>query len=161
MLLLLQGQPDTESEILNHQRTHWGRTSGDVCLAELFPLPSPSTEAWPYSGWSKLPWLQNRDSYTFRVRAACEKEIRGRIQQHQPEVVIFYGLELPGDVSLLPSWSSIAGGHFEQSFPDERILLTRQKQNTTFYVTRHPAAESDDYFRKIGEFLRTKHGRQK
>lgn len=107
-----------------------------------------------------MPWLQSRRSYLARVRAGRENELRRQIRDHKPKVVIFYGLELPEDISLLPSWSSVAGGRFAQAFPDREILLTRTNEHTSFYVTRHPRAESEEYFHEIGLFLKEKHGNQ-
>lgn len=158
MLLMMAGQDVADDAILDYQRTDWGASAGNTCLAELLPLPSPSTEDWNYGQWSSLPWLESRRAYLARVRAGRENELRRQIRARKPELVVFYGLELPGDVSLLPSWSSIAGGRFSQAFEDREILLMRETGRTTFYVTRHPAAEQDSYFRQIGEFLRRKHG---
>lgn len=160
MLLIARSQNISARAILDYQRTQWGTLAGNTCLAELLPLPSPSTGDWNYGQWSGLSWLRSRDDYLARVRAGRENELRLRIMTHQPRVVIFYGLELPTDVSLLPSWSSIASGRFVQAFEDKEILLMRETANTTFYVTRHPRAESDDYFHEIGLFLRRKHGNQ-
>jgi hypothetical protein len=154
ILLLAQGKADTESTILDYQRNQLGRRNGDTCLMELFPLPSPNIGIWNYNQWSTLAWLQSRNSYINEIRARRENELRRQINRHNPKAVIFYGC----DRSLLPSWSSIAGGDFKQAIPDEMILLWRANVNTVFFVTRHPAAESDQYFQRIGRFLRANYG---
>jgi len=49
-------------------------------------------------------------------------------------------------------WGSIAGGNFEQAITDEKILLDERIQIR--YFCRSPsAAETDEYFKKIGKFL--------
>ena len=159
MLLLARGGPATENAILDYQRDQLGAVDGQTCLIELLPLPSPKTAAWNYAQWSALSWLQSRKQYIRTMKARRENELRRRVSEHQPKVVIFYGLELPGGVSLLPSWSAVAGGHFDQAFEDKRILLWRKTADSVFFVTRHPAAESDEYFKEIGRFLRDHHGK--
>jgi hypothetical protein len=52
----------------------------------------------------------------------------------------------------------IARAAWEQAIPGK--LMGFEGFHATFYVTRHPASESDDYFREIGEFLHRKHGGQ-
>ncbi len=158
MVLLAQGKGDTENEILSYQRGQLGAADGETCLMELFPLPSPKTEDWKYAEWSTLSWLRSRSHYVQAMRARRENELRRQISEHKPKAVIFYGLELPGSLSLLPSWSSIAGGRFDQAIKDEQILLWRQNEKTLFFVTRHPVAEKDEYFRKIGRFLHNNYG---
>ena len=158
ILFLARGVADDDAAMLEYQRHQLGVAKGETCIAELLPLPSPGTAEWSYQHWSDLAWLRSRKDYVARARAGRENQLRSKIKLHQPKAVIFYGLELPGGISLLPSWSSIAGGRFDQAFEDEEILLWRQTGDTALFVTRHPAAESDNYFRKIGIFLREHHG---
>jgi len=156
VLLLAQGKADTDDAILSYQCSQLGATNGETCLMELLPLPSPNARDWNYDQWSTLAWLQSRNGYINEILARRENELRRQINEHKPRVVIFYGLKLP-DRSLLPSWSSIAGGHFQQAIEDEEILLWRENANTIFFLMRHPVAESDEYFRKIGSFLLANH----
>jgi len=158
MLLLAKGKLDTDEAIFDYQRNHLGAADGEACIVELLPLPSPTTGDWNYAEWSSLPWLRSRNHYVQAIRAGRENELRLQISEHEPKAVIFYGLELPGRLSLLPGWSSIAGGRFDQAIRDEQILLWRRNVNTSFFVTRHPSAESNEYFCKIGRFLRENHG---
>ena len=155
MLLLARGLEDSEQAILEYQRTQWGATSGNTCLAELLPLPSPSTTQWRYGQWTGLPWLKSRHAYLSKVRIPRGNALRKMVNARPaPRAVIFYGLTLGDRTSLLPDWSRIAGGRFDQAIKDRKILLWRQTKETAFFVTRHPAAESDTYFREIGNFLR-------
>jgi len=158
MLLLAKGQSDKDQGILEYQRNQLGAFDGETCLMELLPLPSPSTDDWNYGLWSRLPWLRSRNDYFRELKARRENEIRRRINEHKPKVVIFYGLEIPERISLLPGWSGIGGGHFHQAFNDKQTLLFRENERTAFFVTRHPAAENDEYFREIGRYFREHHG---
>jgi hypothetical protein len=158
MLLLARGQDDSEDAILDYQCSTFGSTTGETCLAELLPLPSPNTGDWKYAEWSTLPWLKSRAAYFSAIAPLREKELKRRIEMHSPQVVIFYGLELPGGISLLPKWSSIAGGWFHQGLSDKKLLLWRESGKTAYFVTRHPVAESDECFREIGRHLRDTHG---
>ena len=156
VLLLAQGRADTDDAILSYQLSQLGAKNGETCLMELLPLPSPNTRDWNYNQWSTLAWLQSRNSYINEIHVGRVNELRRQINNRKPRVVIFYGLTLP-DRSLLPSWSSIGVGCFQQAIQDEEILLWRENANTIFFVMRHSVAENDEYFRKIGRYLFANH----
>ena len=160
LMLLARGKRDDDRDILDYQRSQLGTTTGDTCMVELLPLPSPDTASWNYGAWSDIPHLNTRQSYHaemfFPRAAALEK----RCISYRPSVVIFYGLKLADGTSLLPIWSRIAGGWFDQAIKQKKILLTRRSEHTTFFVTRHPVSESREYFEEIGSFLREEHGAQ-
>jgi hypothetical protein len=68
--------------------------------------------------------------------------IKGKIQQHRPRAVVFYGLK------FLPFWSQIASAPLEKDCP-----VT--KNGTVYMAIAHPAAHNrGDYFRDRGEQLR-------
>ena len=152
MLLLAQGQADTQNMILDYQRSQLGCEDGETCLMELFPLPSPNIEVWNYNQWTTLTWLQSRNSYIREIRTRRENESRRLISEHRPKVVIrsmaltvhFFRVGRQSRVDVLN----------RQRRGD---LLWRANANTVFLATRHPVAESDEYFRKIRRFLRTNH----
>jgi hypothetical protein len=149
MLLVARGIPDTPEEILRYQREKFGKSNGRECLAELFPLPSPSITVWHYNEWSDLPQLQSRtryQSYFMLVRAA---RLQQRIKQNRPKVVVFYGS------SLHRIWAMVARGEWSQAINGS--LMGMGRDGISFYVTRHPRAETDEYFREVGRFLRNRH----
>lgn len=146
ILLLMNGTPDTTTAILDYQRTSLGRTGGETCITELFPLPCPNSRTWLYSQWSTLPWLGTRVSYQKHLAVKRSAAIHRRIAEHKPAIVVFYGS------TFLPFWSSIAGATWRQVIPGR--LLGGERNGTAFFVTRHPARESDEYFRNIGRLLR-------
>lgn len=152
VLLVARGQAATNEEILNYQRSTFGRTGGRECLAELLPLPSPSAAAWNYHKWSKLTWLKTRDGYQKYVSLGRAYAIQQKLEQHHPRVVIFYSS------TWHRLWGLIARGSWGQAIPSKLMGLDRD--GISFYVMRHPRAESDAYFRTIGEFLRMKHRSQ-
>ena len=60
LLLLARGRCDDDNAVLDYQRTQLGLSTGETCLAELLPLPSPSTATWNYGRWFDLPRLRSR-----------------------------------------------------------------------------------------------------
>jgi len=150
MLLVARGKTDNDDAILDNQRSHWGRADGRECLAELLPLPSPSSTTWNYRRWSDLPWLQTRLDYQNYVTLKRASFLQQQIEQHKPQVVIFYSS------TWHRLWGLIARGVWGQAIPGK--LMGLDCEVTSFYVTRHPRAESDEYFREIGLYLRRKHG---
>jgi len=160
LLLLARGERAGNNAILDYQRTRLGSFSGDTCLAELLPLPSPDTATWNYNRWSDLPCLSSRQTYHARVLRARGNALKERCAFYRPPVVIFYGLEMPDGTKLLPIWSHIAGGWFEQAIEGKKILLGRRSEHTVFFVTRHPVSESHEYFNEIGAHLHDNHSTQ-
>ena len=57
---------DTES-IRTYQEKLLGRTDGDTCMLELFPLPSPNTSTWLYGDNSSISYLTDRKTYRKRL----------------------------------------------------------------------------------------------
>jgi len=160
MLLLARGECDDDKAIVDYQSTQLGSSTGDTCLAELLPLPSPDTVTWNYNRWSNLDRLSSRQSYLAEILSPRADVLKERCAFYRPSVVVFYGLELADGTKLLPIWSRIAGGWFDQAIERKKILLCRRNEQTFFFVTRHPVSESQDYFREIGAFLRDKHSAQ-
>jgi hypothetical protein len=154
MLLLARGECDDDKTILNYQTEQLGSSRGDTCLAELLPLPSPDTSTWNYSRWFDLHRLSSRQSYQADILGPRADALKMRCASYRPQIVIFYGLEISDGTKLLPYWSRIAGGWFEQAIERKKILLHYRNEQTAFFVTRHPAIESASYFREIGTFFR-------
>jgi len=152
MLLVARGKPDTDDALLNYQRCDFGCAGGRECLAELLPLPSPSSTAWNYLKWSGLSWLHSRSLYQNHVLLERAYSIQQKLERYRPRVVIFYAS------TWHRLWGVIARGVWTQAIQGK--LMGLERDGTTFYVTRHPRAESDDYFHEIGLFLRRKHGNQ-
>lgn len=160
MLLLARGECDDHKAALDYQRTQLGSSAGDNCMAELLPLPSPNTATWNYNYWSSLPRLVSRHSYHAEMLGPRANALKQRCVSYRPPVVIFYGLEMADGTKLLPIWSRIAGGWFDQAIEGKKTLLFRRNEHTLFFVTRHPVSESHDYFHQIGTFFRDKHSTQ-
>jgi hypothetical protein len=152
MLLVGRGKGDSEAGILTYQRDRFGQFGGNECILELLPLPSPSTSDWKYGEWSNLRWLKSRNGYQNYVLLNRALALQKRIEEHKPKVVIFYAS------TWHRLWGLIARGVWTQAIPGK--LMTVEHDDISFYVTRHPRSETDDYFRQIGVFLKRKHGRK-
>ena len=107
---------------------------------------------WNYRNWSDLSWLKTRNSYRNYVLLERAVSIQRVIEQYRPKIVIFYSS------TWHRLWGVIARGVWSQAIQSRLMGLDRDSMS--FYVTRHPRAESDEYFQKIGAFLRRKHGGQ-
>jgi hypothetical protein len=152
LLLLARGEEDSDQIILQYQRSQMG----EICVAELLALPSPDTRTWNYAGWTDVDWLQSRVGCFDKTTPGRILTFKQRIQASKPKAVIFYGTTIP-ERSLLPLWSNLAGGQFNQGFEDDKILLCRQTGDTAFFVTRHPTIETIQNLRRIGQYFREHH----
>ena len=148
-------KPDGAYRPLTYQRTRLGIPSGETCLLELFPLPSPSVRVWNYGKWTTLPWLQTRPAYEQRIVAQRIAAIRTKIDLCKPPVVIFYGS------SQLKYWRRIMGpGTYACPIPDK--LIAHERGGTAFFVIKQLGAfwhraKRDEYFRKISRYLHQHH----
>jgi hypothetical protein len=161
MLLIARGGTDEAAAILNYQRGNLGAKIGDTCLIELLPLPSPQTSVWNYGRWSALPWLRSRAEYVSFCRQRRARELAEKVRLYHPKLVICYGTTLAPNDSLLPTWSHLASGNFQQAVLGRKVLLERHSGHTAFFVTKHPAApelrsRTAEYFREIGGIIRSK-----
>ena len=152
ILLVARGRRDTDDGILEYQRFQFGSVAGRECLAELLPLPSPGSSAWNYRQWSNVPWLQSRCLYQNHLVLQRALGLQQKLEAHHPKVVIFYSS------TWHRIWATISRGVWSQAIKGK--LMGWDCGGTSFYVTRHPRAESDEYFRQIGEFLNKKHGKR-
>jgi hypothetical protein len=73
-------------EKLDYLRNFLGRDFGDTLLTELFPLPAPSTNNWPYAGWSPTREDYHREVVTQRVAL-----LHSLVNKHEPKFVFAYG----------------------------------------------------------------------
>jgi len=87
ILVLAQGKCDDYKTILDYQRTRLGSSSGDTCLADFLPLPSPDTATWNFDRWSDLPMLSSRDSYLAGIKGPRINTLKRRCGSCRPSVV--------------------------------------------------------------------------
>ena len=156
MFLLARGQDDSEDALIDYQRTQLGTTTGETCLAELLPLPSPDSKTWNYRAWSELPWLQTRAAYEQNILSHRITLLRQRIDHYRPRIVIFYG------DGQLKHWQRIIGsGIYQRPIADK--LIAHERDGLQFFITKHPTnpnlrPHTDNYFREIGRFFHNNHG---
>lgn len=143
ILLASEGQAPTTEQVREYQRTSLGRLSGDACLVELLPLPSPSTDRWLYGEHSKLSYLIDRETYKRVCLAPRIAHLKQRISEHKPSVVIFYSF------SYREHWQQIAGVDFRR----ETEVYVGRNHASLFVITKHPAARgvTNEYFHRVGK----------
>ncbi len=93
-------------EMRQYQIHHLARPESNLAILELFPLPSPGSRKWNYGpvgrqkdpaeafpavAWTDLPHLQSRSSYYRQVYEARRDLLRGLIEVHAPQAIVFYG----------------------------------------------------------------------
>ena len=130
------------------QRSELGRWNKSTTLIELLPLPSPSTSEWLYSA-TGIESLMTREIYRTRVRAQREHAIRSAIEEHHPQVVVFYGL----DDWYRESWERIANTRFTEV---QGQRFSTGVGNSKFILAPHTGAHgiTNDDWHAIGRFIR-------
>lgn len=144
VVLAARGETATRARVKEYQDNELGQTSGDACLMELLPLPSPDTTRWMYADHSAIPWLKDRAVYRDRTAPWRADAIRALIEEHRPPVVVFYGS------SYRHWWKRIAGTSFERDA--QRDFETATVGTTTFLSMPHPTYRglSNEYFAAVG-----------
>jgi hypothetical protein len=92
IVLSAEGEKVSLSSVRKYQRDDLGRKSGNSCLIELLPLPSPSTKKWLYAEHTDLPFLRNREAYRDYAIPWRIVRIREGIEKYCPRAVVFYGM---------------------------------------------------------------------
>lgn len=141
------GRITHSDEIRAYQREHLGRTrsGNNICLLELFPLPSPGVNRWHYDEWTSLPMLGDRATYQAAVAPRRVKQLRERIANHKPGVVVCYGH------SHKSHWIGLVDANPWMHEPDLGIYYIWYGQ-TLMVRMPHPVARrmSSERFAQIG-----------
>ncbi len=148
IFLSIKGAPSGTEDVRNYQSKKWGRLSGETCLMELFPLPSPSIREWFYRDYSTLSFLINRTVYKHHLFKDRSDTIRLKIKEHKPSKVIFYGL------GYKDFWEGIVGKTLNQS--GSQGIHKAAAAATSFYVIPHPAAKgtTNEDLENIGRYIK-------
>jgi len=154
IILTIEGQEDIKpKDVRQYQVEKLARKGKETCLLELFPLPSPGIGHWIFNEHAKLPFLYNRDTYIKHCVDKRINHISQRIREHQPEVVVFYGM------GYEYFWRKIVDVNFtEIEFSKtERFFIGRNNQ-TVFVMAKHPVARGvpNAYFDYIGKVIADK-----
>ncbi len=152
ILLSLQRTVATLAAVKGYQATLLGRSGGDTALVELLPLPSPSVGKWLYPNCSRLPFLQDRDSYRRAVVVQRIDRLRQRLAQYGPTLVILYG----ASPQYRCWWENLAEVRFRERRLDGRPMYDGANATTRFVIVHHPAAKgvANRYFEEVGRMLR-------
>lgn len=148
--LSARGKAVSTEHVRAYQKEHLGRHSSTNCLVELLPLPSPSVGHWLYNQYSKLPHLENRETYTNYYAPLRATHLRERIQTYKPKAVIFYSVN-PG---YMYWWKLIADVEFKEVVAGDQLYLANN-ENTVFVIVRHPVARGvkNEYFHQVGKII--------
>jgi hypothetical protein len=152
LLLCARGEGVTGKAIRTVLATEWGRSDGETCLAELYPVPSPGVGKWLIGEWSRLPYLRSRSEYKKHLRAPRIATLRRLIEEHRPPFVVFYGR------TERSAWEEIAGCPLPDApVLERRPVLVGKESGTTYLLLLHPNAPgtSSEYFCAAGRLLRS------
>ncbi|MBN1883377.1 MAG: hypothetical protein JW885_14515 [Deltaproteobacteria bacterium] len=142
------GSPSIENR-KKYQKNVLGTKTGESCLIELLPLPSPGIGKWVYHSISRLPYLENRETYRDFVKKSRIQNIRRRISEYTPRCVVFYG------ATYKLHWITITNG---MTFHPHDMLDFEMAENddTLFLMIKHPVAAgvTNDYFYDIGRCIK-------
>jgi hypothetical protein len=147
MLLLARGEPVEELALLEYQKRSFGASSGDVCLAELSPLPARSQNHWPYAEHENLPeWIYTREQFEQTIATGRIATLREKIAKYRPLAVVFYFWK------RRPSAEAVAGGEFRPLIHEQ--LLGLERNGTAYFITGHPAGRYlDTYFAGLSQYF--------
>lgn len=140
-----RGEKNPSTEIVRQiQAENWGRISGEECLLELMPLPSPRVNDWSYSTWSQLDFLRTRARYLSHIEPVRTALISELLRKHRPQCVVFYGS------SYQRFWDKITGDEVNWQQVDTARWFRRE--TTTFFSISHPTARdsTNRWFSSIG-----------
>ena len=150
VLLTIEGEPPDREEVRAFQQKTWARSTGNVNLMELLPLPSPSTRHWLYADHSELPDLSSRDAYRQQWSTLRIQGLQERIATYQPKAVIFYSF------GYLPYWRQVANAELQPALSG--AIYEHRRSATLYVVLKHPASKGTDmtsgYFHQAGQFIR-------
>jgi hypothetical protein len=132
--------------VRNYQTRHLASSTGETCLLELLPLPSPSTDRWIYAEHSRLPLLKDRRSYLQALLPRRIVHLRSMISERRPRFVVLVGL------SYLDHWTQIVGTDLPIR-PEQPVSLSHL--GTTAVAIRHPnsVGVGNGYFEDVGRAL--------
>jgi hypothetical protein len=128
-----------------YQKTEWGTKSGETCLLELLPLPSPSIAHWIYGQISTLPYLATRETYRQYVVGSRVSNLQDMVARYQPKAVVFYG------VGYSSYWKKIAEVETWKYSP--KGVNYAASNSTLFIITEHPTRGTNEHFNNIGKFI--------
>lgn len=153
IILSAKGENPSFEAVKTHQGAQLGRITGETCLLELLPLPSPSTGHWLYAQYSSLPQLSTREQYRNYTAPIRAKALRERVEKYRPQWVIFYSF----NGWYLRWWQVIAGASLQFISQEGLSYYAAENGSTRFFVVKHPAAHgiTPDYYHQIGKLLST------
>ena len=142
--------PQTE-DVRTYQKRYLGRFEGETCLAELMPLPSPSTNHWLYPSISSLPELQSREDYLRHWGPIRLQMLTKLITTHRPKNVVFYGIGYYQDW-----WSWLMPASHEAITIEGVKAYIGGSEGTVFAVSPHPVATGvkNTFFHGLGGAMR-------
>lgn len=139
----------TADDVRAYQRDHWGHNDGDTLLVELQPLPSPSTQRWP---WTPLVgergefWAAHRDQRVALLREAWRSA--------PARVLVAYGKSYWPEYRAIADVDACSGQALLDADPGWAETYSANGRGVV--LVRHPVRDNaNDRWATLGRWLRT------
>lgn len=150
LLYLQLGRAPRVEEVREYQIKKFGRKSSDHAILELMPLPCKSTKkaVWIYEAFG-MQGLSSRKEYLKTYMPGRIEALRELIQQHKPQLVIFYSF------SYRKYWDLVIQKPLTELIP--KNLSVAKDDSIIYAVVPHPTAwgRSNNDWVKIAEAIRS------
>lgn len=122
IMLELQGEEPTTTNIRNYQAEQLGRFGGNTLLTELMPIPKPKIREWEYE--KLMPQFSSREDYYRQVKPRRVKYLRSLIDQNKPKVIIGYGKGFWNEYkNLFQRFHFLSEDQFEIAFDGATLVI--------------------------------------
>lgn len=151
ILMGAENDPTDTEAVRNFQIGWLGRSDGNNCLLELFPLAAPSVSHWfradTFQKYPNIQYVTDQQSFQNAIGPMRVRGIRSKVDRHiaQPKIVIYYGIKYK------EWWRDIVGQYF-QSTDLDGLSVARQGQ-TLYAMMPHPRYQASSHLVNIGREL--------
>lgn len=149
-----KGKSVDKESVREIQKYDWGHLNSDNLLIELLPLPSPNNTIWKYTDWSKIDYLQSRDEYEKYIAPQRIKNIKSKIEIHQPELVVFYTTSK----KYSEYWEKLIGGKAISDTINGYKIQFFNTNGTCFIQVPHPngvrGIPIKEFWKGLGEMIK-------
>ncbi len=146
ILLIMEGKEDSKETRRYYQRNNLGRIHGKNCCLELLPMASRSTGLWL--------WGNIFREYFSSVVSNRIKSLKMLINQHKPELVVFYSSQN----DYIQKWNEIVNIKDWQWVQLSKVMKYGwiKRDSSLYVITTHPTMKgiTNMDFPEVGKFIK-------
>ena len=155
-------RPVNNDAIREFQANSYGRNTPargepNTCVMELFPLPRPNHNYWPYNEISKSPRFQSITAYKEYYSSQRILKIEQLAREHQPEFIVGFCLS---EIELFERWLS-SDKTFIGNGVRPRKAVFGNIGTTRIVIAHHPncrLSDTNNFYDNLGKLLRSDNG---